>query len=1068
MIESDVPDSPWLALISFTDTELALTDGQTKVIDDMAGIKPLDNGQMPAIARTNTMAISSSVSQLYTFGTKISQPIVQIDAQDPTPISFVPLSLSLFQDLFPKDSVTGKPDSSKYRFMSHVRSLNTTGMVDGSGAVEKFATTVCPRTGPPRLTQAQTIHTHLVSLLGVSSMSYSSESGLAALVSLYSWSYTCIPPDDIAVSQLLANLGSNLQPFRSADSNLTIPRSVPLYVDDWVKLRSLSGYTLLRHRKETGEPTLAIQRGLLTPIKMPQSLFPPSDDGKDLAVVDQQAGILDLTFQLAWELGRMTAMADRTFAGSIMRLRQAVHNKVLKSSKFSAQSVDTVSQALSRTFITAPTAVANAVDVKSSLVLKAGNTNLATGGNRWQQPPTNFGSRSILQFADSHVRGLYQTTLAAGLGYHAKAVPTGLQKQLNTSNPTEIYDETNSPLSTDYAGLLGWVMDKWFLQGFPIQNLLPEPNFVPKESIRTFYVDQSWFKAYVDGALSIAEHYTDTDDVREAIKLSLSNYLNSTLPNGFKPQVPKWGFFLRSELVIKFPNLKVIAPWPTDNDARVQVLRCDVVDTDLLLVLFDREPGDFQKDITISPPSHQGVSMFGDSRGIIEAPTLSTAPPFIPPSPAKAIVVVPYKHVFTDYSESEDPANYSMSTKQIIIQIDDSNNFYDTDTRLIGPDALVEAMLLAQPDTSVQGLGPTAALLGSQLLAVTPELVITDPAPVSQASVPSLSSSKQRVKSKPFQPPPPSPPSAQTPPTASPIAIPSTSLVGDGGSVNLMIANTDMENQTVTYTLGNTFVPNFQDRDSHPGRAANGQGSYLSTRIFNISLPYYNWTTSEMDAWTFCAVYSPTSYGFTTDLQINTVSLAPSSSPTIALTGVSFSIPVGNGPSDLLAPFPQTTAPQDAVTTTDNLLFKPRLNVTPSFDNTSNVPVVRYVGFANRWIVTTNFEPTTAATATTAASQDGRLWITLDPNVGYTRSEKSDPKDAGRWWDIVKYRDLSIVVEDVRLNWWGENAGPPAQGNYDQSYFKVGVSEGYLNLDDSTKDYVLWTEVDVAVQARVV
>lgn len=1066
MIESDVPDSPWLALISFTDAELALTDQQTEIIDNMSGIEPSENGQMPAIPRTNTMAITSSVSQLYNFSAKISQPIAQVDAKDPTPISFVPLSLSLFQDLFPKDSVTGNPDISNYRPMSHVRSLNTAGMADGSGTVEKFATTVCPRTGPPRLTQGQTMYTHLVSLAGVSSMTYTSESGLAALVSLYSWSYTCIPPDDIAVSQLLANLGANIQPFRNADGNLTIPRSVPLYVDDWVKLRSLSGYTLLRHRKETGEPTLAIQRGLLTPVKMPQSLFPPSDDGKNLAVIDQQAGILDLTFQLAWELGRMTAMADRTFAASIMRLRQAVHETILKSSKFSAQTIDSISQNLSRTFITTPTAVTSTVDIKSSLVLKAGNTNLATGGNRWQQPPTEDGSRSILQFADPHVRDIYQTTLASGLGYHDKAVPTGLQKQLNVSNPTEIYDETNSPLSTDYAGLLSWVMDKWFLQGFPIQNLLPEPNFVPKESIRTFYVDQSWFKAYIDGALSIAEHYTDTDDVREAIKKSLTTYLNSSLPNGFKPQVPKWGFFLRSELVLKFPNLKVIAPWPTDSDARVQVLRCDVIDSDLLLVLFDREPGDFTRDITISPPSHQGVSMFGDSRGIIEAPTTSTAPPYVPPSPAKAIIVVPYKHVFTDYPASENPVNYSMSTKQTVIQIDDSNGFYDLTTRLIESDTLVKGMLPAQPDSSVQGLGPTAALLGSQLLAVTPELVITDPAPANQASVPSLLSSKRRVTSKPFHPPPPSPITARNLSTPTPIAIPSTSLVGDAGSVNLMIANTDIENQTLSYTLGQTFVPNFFIRDRQPGRVVNGQGSYLSTRIFNISLPYYNFTISDMDAWTFCAVYSPTSYGFTTDLQINTVSLAPSLFPTVALTGVSFSIPVGNGTSDMLAPFPQTASPQAAVTTADSLLFKPRSNVTPNLDNTSNVPVVRYVGFANRWIVTTKFEPATAATATTAASQNGTLWITLDPNIGYTKSEKSDPKDAGRWWDIVMHRDLSIVLEDVRVNWWGVNAGPPPQG--DQSYFKVGVSEGYLNLHDSTKSYVFEAEVDVTVQARAI
>lgn len=44
--------------------------------------------------------------------------------------------------------------------------------------------------------------------------------------------------------------------------------------------------------------------------------------------------------------------------------------------------------------------------------------------------------------------------------------------------------------------------------------MFPDPVFVPKETLRTFYVDPNWFKTFFDGALSVTEHFTDQDEVR--------------------------------------------------------------------------------------------------------------------------------------------------------------------------------------------------------------------------------------------------------------------------------------------------------------------------------------------------------------------------------------------------------------------------------------------------------------------------------------------------------------------------------------------------------------------------
>ena len=92
---------------------------------------------------------------------------------------------------------------------------------------------------------------------------------------------------------------------------------------------------------------------------------------------------------------------------------------------------------------------------------------------------------------------------------------TSENKQLRDSAPmSDCFNELNCPMSSDYAKILEWCMDAWFLQGIPMHYIIPDPAFVPKETIRTFYVDQNWFKVFFDGALSVTEHFTEQDEVR--------------------------------------------------------------------------------------------------------------------------------------------------------------------------------------------------------------------------------------------------------------------------------------------------------------------------------------------------------------------------------------------------------------------------------------------------------------------------------------------------------------------------------------------------------------------------
>lgn len=73
------------------------------------------------------------------------------------------------------------------------------------------------------------------------------------LISLYSWSYTCIPAEKVSVYDTLRNLGQSVQPFRLQDfhhddhSDETKPQKM-------VRQRMDAGYySLVNYRLGTGE-----------------------------------------------------------------------------------------------------------------------------------------------------------------------------------------------------------------------------------------------------------------------------------------------------------------------------------------------------------------------------------------------------------------------------------------------------------------------------------------------------------------------------------------------------------------------------------------------------------------------------------------------------------------------------------------------------------------------------------------------------------------------------------------------------------------------------------------------
>lgn len=564
------------------------------------------------------------------------------------------------------------------------RVYSSAGMSNQSAAgYQDFACVVSPRTGPFTNTAPTVVHAHLISLAGINDNAQITRdpNKLNVVISLYSWSYTCLPATSASLQALLRTLGNSVQPLRPPDRLLGLSSTTTPTADDWVKDRILGGYNIIKYRAESGAVSLAVHRGILSPMIPAAIDFPPSDFGTDLAVMDQATGILDLSFQLAWQLGRLMMSSDKSTSAAVMRLRRDCHSDAAGQAKTTAiQSAQKGSNA-SIVYVAQSDAVNQLLSSIQTTTFMRPSNGVFTN-SRWAKMPVSDSSRTTFAFQASTVQTNYSKQLAnsqamysRGASSQAEAVasPIGITPSLGVA-----YNELNCPMSTDYATLLAWCMDHWYLQGIPSHYLFPDPDSIPKESIRTFYIDQDWFRVFVDGALSVSEHFTSNDEVRESIKLNLDDYLKLTLVDNQPPLIPKWGFLLRSELVYKFPDMRISAPRTaesnedTEHDGLPEILRMEAIDQDLLIVLFDREPtlDKFPMGITIHGPEHQL------SHGLGEAGDLTDAQ-----------LTFRYKPITTILSDMRITLS-DIIPSTVILASDQSNTVFDFTNRLLQPSAL--------------------------------------------------------------------------------------------------------------------------------------------------------------------------------------------------------------------------------------------------------------------------------------------------------------------------------------------------------------------------------------------
>jgi hypothetical protein len=135
---------------------------------------------------------------------------------------------------------------------------------------------------------------------------------------------------------------------------------------------------------------------------------------------------------------------------------------------------------------------------------------------------------------------------------------------------------------------LKWISEKLYLTDIPAHVLFPDPSFIPEESLRFFHVDDIWMDCLIDGALSVANHLERDDDaIREEIKQAYNAYLSdASLPN--PPQIPGYGFILRSAIIKVMPDIRITVCLSSARSVLPQVWQPTVaLDGERLLCGFD-------------------------------------------------------------------------------------------------------------------------------------------------------------------------------------------------------------------------------------------------------------------------------------------------------------------------------------------------------------------------------------------------------------------------------------------------------------------------------------------------
>ena len=174
-------------------------------------------------------------------------------------------------------------------------------------------------------------------------------------------------------------------------------------------------------------------------------------------------------------------MGDQASATALCRLRQTIYAKALDDAKKEARKQMNAYTSHEDVLASVESIVAGLGHVNSDLFA---SMTTCVSGNRWKGdtiPVVNLCLHSPHIMSRIYEKAIKPATVAAG-------TPKGGK-----------YNYHEVPTNIEYAIIKEWILDKLHLHGVPAHYLIPDPSYLPAESIRFFYTDKNWTEALMDG-----------------------------------------------------------------------------------------------------------------------------------------------------------------------------------------------------------------------------------------------------------------------------------------------------------------------------------------------------------------------------------------------------------------------------------------------------------------------------------------------------------------------------------------------------------------------------------------
>jgi hypothetical protein len=558
-------------------------------------------------------------------------------------------------DISPQAFATLIPAPADLRYLAHVRQVKTTAKdsdvlkVTGDGwysvlvgnrlpdapvAAKPTANGTPATDGKPGKRNI----VHLVSLEGLTPYLTGTELPADAkrvrLISLQSWSFTCLPELGASFSQIMNGLLSDQQ-GNPKSTSLTLAVSPPNDADpssQFAYQAIQNGYVPLRYQTRLGERTFAWYRGPFSPIPVKNFDTPPPPDTASQSdwrpfgtasaamIYDKAHGVFDASYGVAWETGRLLALADGNFGQELLDWQQRGHRFVDLILERKTQLTTLKSFAPNQPAVAADArfaaAAAHLLDLVQPYALTGDFMAMLVGQFTEQMAPKLFGQPPTL--APEQARA-----------YADQPSPPPTPHAI-----TQLLGEPGVRAAVQRQGsqqidpIVNWLARLYLLDGVPFETLVPAASLLPPESVRFFYVDPNWQTALLEGALSISiessrdQAYQDLmkDLIWQAMTAATQRIRASLLRGGSGPPLSNEGpavdklalsgMLLRSAVVAGWPGLQVYgysrakaSSGEPDPTSTIDLLRLERLSSDVLLCLWPSVPA----VVTIDEP-HEGVA----------------------------------------------------------------------------------------------------------------------------------------------------------------------------------------------------------------------------------------------------------------------------------------------------------------------------------------------------------------------------------------------------------------------------------------------------------------------------